>query len=253
MNELSMLNVQKYYRALPHQDRALDKLQELISPDQLKTIAWKYRNNVLSNKPFTLKNAMAHFEGEPHQVAALRQLEDAAQPFAETFLFLWRQNPTVPPYFLFRYQDGTVLQTGLKKGELSLIQDGKAVLRWEAVSGQRYAQKIVHPSLDYSGSARPCPEGLYRLTGPWTGWYGSGIGAQCIQLEPVKRLNNRSQLLIHADANRSTNPGSLGCICPHTEDDMDRVADAMVKRRVQYLVVHYGFSSLESYVKAIET
>jgi len=149
---------------------------------------------------------------------------------------------------------------GFRQYRLSLRNNGKAVDAVTAISGSPRSQQepFVHPIKDYSGSGRVIPEGVYLIDDPLhdSGMFGgqTGIGTIWIglRIKPGYEANNRGGFGIHADANRNIPGyrGSLGCICPYSDLDIERVVRWMKSEaRPQQLVVNLrtGFLKQRGY------
>lgn len=84
-------------------------------------------------------------------------------------------------------------------------------------TGQAYAQKFrtaVDPD-SRPGSMEPIPEGHYGIGPHEQGDFGPGLGSHWWSIIP-KQTMARGEFGFHLDANRSTAPGSAGCIVfPH--------------------------------------
>ncbi len=139
---------------------------------------------------------------------------------------------------------------GLIEFEATLTNNGKPVDRVILGSGARGRQELIHPSVDFAGSLRPIPEGVYRIGtvehNPH-GW-GQGLGNWWVDLIPVKPANNRRDFGIHLDSNRVGSPGSAGCPVAATPDRLDRILKWIeAKNRPELFYVDYG----KGYLKQI--
>lgn len=130
------------------------------------------------------------------------------------------------------------------------LTDGvNALDKLPCTSGQSYAQDVVHPLDDYSGSMRPLPEGIYNIGKLDDIGYdpgsSDGFGRWVFPLNPQAKIA-RSALLVHADRNRATSPGSAGCLCPYTPEEMLKFVTWMsAKPRPMCLVMDHGLGFLK--------
>lgn len=118
-------------------------------------------------------------------------------------------------YYLLAIRTGSRDQYGLELLNVILIDpsgDNKGTIN--ACSGVRTNQVFKGPGQTTSGSLAPCEEGLYNLGSPVPG-ASAGVGEIFIPLNPTF-TTSRSAIGFHNDANRSTSPGSAGCIATHT-------------------------------------
>lgn len=149
------------------------------------------------------------------------------------------------PYLLATFT-GKYDQYGFKSFLLQFVNGGKVVDQLNVISGSPTAQRreLPRPEDDYSGSGNPCPEGIYkigqviRMTSP-----EKGVGYVKIPIDVLGefRVNNRSELLLHDDENRSYAIGSLGCFVTYTKQDMSRIVGwCEQKARPENLIVDFG-------------
>jgi hypothetical protein len=96
---------------------------------------------------------------------------------------------------------------------------------------------------------RPLPEGIYDI-GPlddlgYDPGSQDGFGQWVYPLNPRFTMG-RSALLVHCDRNRTTSPGSAGCACPYTVDEMLRFVGWMsAKNRPSVFVMDHGLGFLK--------
>jgi hypothetical protein len=204
-----------------------------------------------------LVDAFKYYKGQPGQVEAAeflnKNLTDAQK---SAFQELYRKAPPPPPPapknppYIYVKWSGEYDGYGLKVFGMYLIgSEGEPVDKLAVCSGQAYAQDVVQPLDDYSGSMRPCPEGIYDLGAIDDIGYdpgsGDGFGRYVIPLNPRAAIQ-RSALLLHADRNRGTSPGSAGCLCPYKPENMDKLVSwVRQKSGPKFLVVDHGLGFLK--------
>lgn len=171
---------------------------------------------------------------------------------------LYRNNPAPPEqpeseqsYWLYSRLTGRWVDwNGVKMRQLQthLMRGEDSIASVFGVSGHAYAQDLVHPSRDYSGSMRICPENIYSLGLDDLGYTpdrSDGIGRFAITMAPQFKINNRSGLWHHADWNRATKPGSAGCLV-YTDADFEKVLGWYRQFKPDYQAVDLGQGFLES-------
>lgn len=202
-----------------------------------------------------LLDAFKYYKGTTGQVEAANYLNNLlTDPQKVEFQDLYRKAP--PPaaeekkreVYLYSKWSGKYDEYGLKIFGMYLINGDQVVDKIAFCSGQSYAQDVVWPLDDYSGSMRPCPEGVYDLGAIDDLGYdpgsGDGFGQFVIPLIPRAKIK-RSELLAHADRNRLTSPGSAGCTTPYSVEKM-MVLIGWVRQKAgpKYLVVDHGLGFL---------
>ncbi|OUC14650.1 MAG: hypothetical protein B0A82_09945 [Alkalinema sp. CACIAM 70d] len=88
----TMINVCRSYKALAHQDKALQWLQANIAQPILDqfTLQWR-QTQTPSGPPLSLMNVCKSYKGLPHQIQALQQLQQKlSQATLSQFLQIWR-------------------------------------------------------------------------------------------------------------------------------------------------------------------
>jgi GH24 family phage-related lysozyme (muramidase) len=130
-----------------------------------------------------------------------------------------------------------------------LMNGSTVVDKIACTSGQSYAQDVVWPTEDTSGSMRPLPEGIYDIGVVDDLGYdpgaSDGFGQWVYPLEPRAKIK-RSLLRVHSDRNRSTSAGSAGCLCPYSVETMLKfVTWQRMKARPGYLVMDHGLGFLK--------
>jgi hypothetical protein len=202
-----------------------------------------------------LIDAFKYYKGHPGQVEAANYLDKILTEEQKIqFQDLYRKAPPVvapPPkqdIYLYCNWSGKYDDYGLKVFGLYLMNGDRVVDKLVVCSGQSYAQDVVWPEDDYSGSMRPCPEGVYDLGVIDDIGYdpGStdGFGQWTVPLNPRFRLQ-RSALLLHSDRNRATSPGSAGCLVTYFEKDMYILVKWLrAKSKPTYLLMDHGLGYL---------
>ena len=110
---------------------------------------------------------------------------------------------------------------GLYLLRLALWQGANEIDHVHTVSGQPYAQVFRKGADSMPGSFEPIPEGHYTVSAlEWAGGVGnysaewnSGLGPVVAEIRNAKPgQTRRAELLIHADWNEATSPGTAGCV-----------------------------------------
>jgi predicted chitinase len=209
----------------------------------------------------TVPNMAKYYKGLDGQEEALRFIDSILTPEERlTAEALYRNNsePLLPKGEIYVYckWSGAWDEFGNKVFGMYLINDGQVIDKIACTSGQDYAQDVVWPLDDKSGSMRPLPEGVYDFGKLDDLGYdpgsSDGFGQWVYPLIPRAAIK-RSKLLIHADRNRRTSPGSAGCLCPYSLDTMFRFVKWMsAAAKPQFLVMDHelGFLAKTSNFKA---
>jgi hypothetical protein len=207
MSDIKILDAFKYYKGLVGQQEAANYLESLLSKEQRINFQTLYRKQT-----------------EPKSVVK------------------------ADPYLYVKWS-GKYDEFGLKIFGLYFMNGNTVVDKVAICSGQSYAQDPVWPLDDYSGSGRPLPEGLYTLgtiddLGYDPGAY-DGLGQYVVPLNPTAPIK-RSALLIHADRNRATAPGSMGCITTYDTTNMYKIIGWLrQKSEPKTLVMNHGLGFLK--------
>jgi hypothetical protein len=200
-------------------------------------------------------DAAKFYKGLPGQVEAFQLLDKILTEEQKTqFQDLYRKAPPVPvavvkqDIYLYCNWSGKYDDYGLKVFGLYLMNGDRVVDKLVVCSGQAYAQDVAWPPDDYSGSMRPCPEGVYDIGAVDDLGYdpgaSDGYGQWVVPIEPRFPLQ-RSLLRLHSDRNGATSPGSAGCICPYFEKDMYILVKWLrAKSKPTYLIVDHGLGYL---------
>jgi len=111
---------------------------------------------------------------------------------------------------------------GLEILVVSVYKAGKLIGSVPACSGQYYAQSFRKGGESRAGSMEPAPElkNGYKIHDiSWAGGsdnynvvHNAGLGPWIVWLEEDSECR-RSEICLHNDQNRSSSPGSAGCIC----------------------------------------
>lgn len=201
-------------------------------------------------------DAAKFYKGLPGQVEAFQLLDKLLTEEQKIqFQDLYRKAPPVvapaikQDIYLYCNWSGKYDEHGLKVFGLYLMNGDRVVDKLVVCSGQAYAQDVVWPPDDYSGSMRPCPEGIYDLGAIDDIGYDPGssdrFGQYTVPLNPRFPLQ-RSALLLHSDRNRVTSPGSAGCIVTYFEKDMYILIKWLrSKAKPTYLIMDHGLGYLK--------
>lgn len=200
-------NIINYYKNLPHQNKALEILQNIfdLADPKLKEQfinTWRKGGNI-----------------------------------SENYMKLY---PLAENNKIVKDRDGLIV---FKLDLISNDSKSKTIL---VNSGARNSQIILPPEQDYSGSLRPIPHGEYRIGWPEKcpyGSWGEGIGEWWVPLYPISPKHNRTALGIHLDSNREYSPGSAGCIITKTIGDMVSIVEFINNYKPNKLIVDYGFNN----------
>lgn len=196
------------------------------------------------------------YKGLPGQVKAAEYLEEilTAQQKDQVAKF-YRSNPApvTPPSVIYLLCEKTDAydESGLRVLRLSLMNGDRTVDKIAVCSGQSYAQEFINPRDDYSGSMRPCPEGIYDFGAISDLGYdpgaSDGFGRYFVPIVQRSAPNNRSAFGMHQDRNRATSPGSAGCLSPYSAADMAKIIKWLeAVSSPQYLVADWGLGYLKS-------
>jgi hypothetical protein len=203
-----------------------------------------------------IADAFKFYKGSDGQVAAAVYLDSVLTDEQKTkFQELYRTPPekkseqAKQETYIYMKWSGEYDEYGLKIFGFYFMNSDTVVDKVAVCSGQSYAQDVVWPLDDYSGSMRPCPEGAYDLGAVDDLGYdpgsSDGFGQYVIPLLPRASIQ-RSQLLVHADRNRSTSPGSAGCTCPFNPENMLKIIGWMRQHSApKYLIVDHGLGFLK--------
>lgn len=148
---------------------------------------------------------------------------------------------TGSPYLLV-VRTGKKDEVGLELLNVLLIDaQGNAKGSVNASSGNGSNQTFAGPGGTTAGSGDPCEEGLYNLGFEVPG-ASAGVGAIFIPMNPTFSTT-RSAIGLHLDANRSTSPGSAGCIAPHTLAEFSTVRKWIKDNNITTIRCYWGISS----------
>ncbi len=111
---IQLVDVGRFYQALPQQTQALNWLQAQIAPETLAEFARLWRNQSQpSSTPIQLVNAIVYYQGSAHQQQALNWLQQQIPPATiEEFSRQWRSVPpaTINLLEVARYYRGIAAQ-----------------------------------------------------------------------------------------------------------------------------------------------
>lgn len=201
-------------------------------------------------------DAFKFYKGTEGQAKAAEYLNQVLSDEEKTaFQEFYRQPP--PPetekpkgdIYIYAKWSGEYDDFGLKVFGMYLMNGDKAVDKLPFCSGQEWAQDVVWPTEDTSGSMRPLPEGIYDLGAVDDLGYdpgaSDGYGQWVYPLEPRAQIK-RSLLRVHSDRNRATSPGSAGCATPYTVSQMFAfVGWTLQKNPPKYFVMDHGLGFLK--------
>ncbi len=196
------------------------------------------------SEPIKLINSFTWYRGQPHQETAIQWLDrNLRDDIREEFGRRFRQKPperSLPSIVQLEMNWTNRLdRRGFRIFRLALTNTGKEVDAIEVLSGDLPSQSsnFIRPEKDFSGSGRCLPEGVYsighledsQLIRSTPAWDNPGIGRYWISLEvlPQYKVNNRGAFGIHADANASYAPGSIGCVCPLDANGLKKILNWM--------------------------
>lgn len=146
------------------------------------------------------------------------------------------------------------IQAGLITFRLALWADGREVAHWPVNSGQpdRQTLRTYGDPRSTPGNYEPIPEAQYSL-GPvewagrprdWSASWGNGLGPVWIQIHDAG--GGRGAFGFHLDSNRSSAPGSAGCVVFRDRATMEAFLSAYETHRPGALIVDYGLGSVPS-------
>lgn len=118
---------------------------------------------------------------------------------------------------------------------------GQVIGELAAVSGAPSKQSLRDTGASQSGSSEPVPEGTFSLGTPRSSTT-EGVGPMFC---PVEGTGNRQAIGIHLDANRSSAPGTAGCIGLLSQADLNTFSQWMQdSSRPQEIEVNYGLGTV---------
>lgn len=152
-----------------------------------------------------------------------------------------------------RLTPGAIID-GLISFRLGLWDGGKEIDKWTVNSGAVGAQELLtyDSPKSYSKDYRPIPEAIYRV-GPlefsggkfdWASSWGPGLGNFWASITPINGETKRGSFGFHWDENRSSSPGSAGCVVFPTKAEVERFVAAMRRSNPGQLVVDYSFGTV---------
>jgi hypothetical protein len=196
------------------------------------------------------------FKNSKHQEAWALLNKECPPDLREKFQTLFRAKPEIVvetqnsgEIYIYAKWSGKYDQYSNKIFGMYLMNGDKVVDKLPFTSGQSYAQDVVWPLDDWSGSMRPLPEGIYDIGALDDIGYdpgaSDGFGQWVYPLNPRAAIK-RSALLVHADRNRQTSPGSAGCCCPYTPEEMLKFVTWMSsKAKPKYFVMDHALGFLK--------
>jgi lysozyme len=143
---------------------------------------------------------------------------------------------------------------GLEWCKLDFVDpQGKILDSLKVISGAASDQRFNLPEDSDQGSGEPIPQGRYGIGDiDWAGGKdnydashpirGDGLGPVWVPLAK-KQPDDRDAFGMHGDWNWITvrhDPGSAGCVCPSTLDDLKELVRLLRKHDPRELVVYWG-------------
>ncbi len=164
----------------------------------------------------------------------------------------------VPPPMLERVycrltRTGTTAYAGLEKLLLEFIDPkGRVLAKLDTISGAPGAQEFRVPDdpLSFPGSFEPIPQGRYTIGDiDFAGGKDNytvvhphetnGIGPVWVPIIKT-RFDDRDKFGFHMDWNRSSSPGSAGCICVGTEPELKTLVALLRRYDPRDLFIDWG-------------
>ncbi len=173
---------------------------------------------------------------------ALQKARDPVAPASPDLVFCKLTRTRQPAY------------QGLEWCKLDFVDpQGKILDSLKVVSGAPSAQLFKLPEDSDAGSREPIPQGRYGIGDiDWAGgsnnynaahpMTGNGLGPVWVPLTG-KQADDRSAFGLHGDWNwiaEGHSPGSAGCVCPSTLDDLKELVGLLRKYNPRELVVYWG-------------
>ncbi|MBD3886275.1 peptidoglycan-binding protein [Phormidium tenue FACHB-886] len=148
---------------------------------------------------------------------------------------------------------GTTAYAGLEKLLLEFVDPkGRVLAKLDAISGAPGAQKFRVPDdpLSFPGSFEPIPQARYTIGNiDFAGGKDNytvvhphetnGIGPVWVPIIKT-RFDDRDKFGFHMDWNRSSSPGSAGCVCVGTEPELENLVALLRRYDPRDLFVDWG-------------
>ena len=145
--------------------------------------------------------------------------------------------------------------SGCFRLKLEYFKDGQSSQSIMVVSGQPKRQKFRLGKDSISGSAEPLPEGKWKLHDlEWAGGkdvydgkvWNNGLGPVKIRMDYIPVTGTRRSLIeIHLDWNKSTLPGTAGCIGVNSIADFKILVKWLRETDPRDLYVDWGLGSVK--------
>ena len=161
----------------------------------------------------------------------------------------WNKKHVAPPpsdVYLKAVRTRTQNSGGLENIKLTMEGAG---LSWTVNSGLAGKQVFLKGGTgEQAGTYYPAPQGVYSvedfqwadgIKDNWSGSLGEGLGPVFVPFNPTFSTA-RSSMGFHCDQNRSTSPGSAGCIVFATLEDLKSFIAAMRKYDPRKFVIDWG-------------
>lgn len=126
-------------------------------------------------------------------------------------------------------------------------EQGEVRASWTVCTGQGWAQVFRKAGRNVPGSMEPLPQGSYYVhdidwaggKDNWNASHGAGIGPVFISVVCAEE-KRRGDFGIHMDFNRTTSPGTAGCLGVIGESDMRDLVTWLRKLDPRELKVDWG-------------
>lgn len=140
--------------------------------------------------------------------------------------------------------------------KVEVYKAGASIGHVVCVSGQNYAQTFRKSKESYAGSMEPAPELKKGYTIHNIQWangtdnfngavHSAGLGPWIVWLEQDPSDCRRSEICFHQDWNRSSSPGSAGCICTTSTADSKTLISLLRSADPKKLFVDWGLGYVE--------
>ncbi|HEY0462090.1 MAG TPA: peptidoglycan-binding protein [Pyrinomonadaceae bacterium] len=157
--------------------------------------------------------------------------------------------------YLLLTKTGQKDTSGCFKLNLQYFKDGQAIDSLSVVSGSSRHQFFRTGKDSQRGSFEPLPEGKWRLSNiQWAGGkdnysgrvWDSGLGPAKIFLDYVEPgTTRRGNIEIHIDWNKSTSPGTAGCIGINSISDFKKLVTWVRETDPKDLYVNWNLNSVK--------
>lgn len=126
-------------------------------------------------------------------------------------------------------------------------EQGEVRASWTVCTGQGWAQVFRKAGRNVPGSMEPLPQGSYYVhdidwaggKDNWNASHGAGLGPVFVPIVCAEE-KRRGDFGIHMDFNRTTSPGTAGCLGVIGESDMRDLVTWLRKLDPRELKVDWG-------------